>query len=172
MLGCNSNKPLQPNGVKQITLKEVAQKEKELLPKVTVIHQAISEQYKKFEQGSINREEFNNQLKIQRQELDKIKMEADDYYSNHKISKKDSKNPIYDEGLISGQKMRSVLSTFINTAVDGRRMGKANTKDLNENVNGEIIIYDDSKIKSYYAKQEMKYQDHLAKLNTALDKFK
>lgn len=181
--GTDGNKPAEPQSqVKQennaagsqpqaVTLKEVAQKEKELQARLEPLHKKVNDLFKSFERGAISRSQLNNELLAVKKDIDKLKQESDDFYKNHKLSDNDKKDPLYAEGLKNGSRLRSTMSTIITTTLEGKTVINLQQKDSSGNPLKEKIVYDDEKIKAYYAEQEKKYQDYLGKLNNALASF-
>lgn len=182
--GTDVNKPAEPQSqvttkedntaaksVEAATLKDVALKEKELLAQLDPLHKKVNDLFKNFERGAISRSQLNNELLAVKKDIDKLKQESDEFYKNHKLSDSDKKDPLYTEGLKNGSRLRSTMSTIITTTLEGKTVINLQQKDASGNPLREKIIYDDEKIKAYYAEQEKKYQDYLRKLNNALASF-
>ncbi len=154
--------------LKTITIEEVAETEKELLPKYEELHLKVTSIVNEFNQGTITREILNQKLNSLKPQFEQIKEISLDFYTKYQLNENDSQKAQYLDDLVKGNSITSILSNMITIPVEGETVIIDNKTDNSDDPLKETFYLDDNQLKSFFSAQEEAYQQDVAKLKKVL----
>lgn len=163
-------KPVQPSKISPLTVQELIELEKTLVPETIVIKEKITQAYNDWKEGKIDSATFKSLCGDYIHEINATKGKYKDYLLQHPISKEVENDPMYSQYLFAGKELRSDIGIFLVRVTKGQ--GKLKKLPTDGNVSKEDVEFiplSDEEIKlSYKELLENRFNKHLELINTAL----